>query len=70
MYTYSLVLQILIHAFRILVFGDVPLDGRSEIFKTAKQRNNNAVETSNLAVATFVYRRYGTVTKHSCIVAE
>jgi hypothetical protein len=39
--------------FRILVFRDVPLVGRFEVFKPASQRNN-AVETSDLAVATFL----------------
>jgi hypothetical protein len=39
--------------FRILVLPDVSLLGRFEVFKPANQRNNNAVETSNFAVATF-----------------
>jgi hypothetical protein len=38
--------------FRILIFPDVVLVGRFEVFKPTNQRNNNAVETSNLAVAT------------------
>jgi hypothetical protein len=41
-------------AFRILVFWDVSLVGRFEVFKPAKRRNNNAVEISNFAVATFI----------------
>ena len=42
------------HPFRILVFRDVSLLGRSEVFKPAKQRNNNSVENSNFEVATFL----------------
>jgi hypothetical protein len=38
--------------FRILDFPDVPLVGRFEIIKPANQRNSNAVEASNFAIAT------------------
>jgi hypothetical protein len=37
--------------FRVLVFRDVSLVGRFEVFKPAKQRNNSAVETSYFAFA-------------------
>jgi hypothetical protein len=40
--------------FRILVFRDVSLVGRFEVIEPANQRNNNAVETSNLAVDAFL----------------
>jgi hypothetical protein len=40
--------------FRILVFWDVSLVGPFEVFKRANQRNNNDVETSYFAFATFV----------------
>ena len=40
-------------AFKILVFLDVWLVGKSEVFTPANKTNNNAVETSNVAVATF-----------------
>jgi hypothetical protein len=54
MYAYDEVLQILKSTCRILVFWDVSLVGRIEDFKPANQRNNNAVKTSNFAVATFL----------------
>jgi hypothetical protein len=41
-------------AFRILVFRDVMLVGMFEVITHANQRNNNAVETSNFAVAAFL----------------
>jgi hypothetical protein len=43
----------LMPAFRILVFRDVSLVDGFEVFKSANQRNNNVVETSNFADATF-----------------
>jgi hypothetical protein len=39
--------------FKILVFRDVSLVGKSEVFTPANKPNNNAVETTNVAVATF-----------------
>jgi hypothetical protein len=39
---------------RILVFQDNSVVGRFDDFKPANQQNNNAVETSNFAVATFL----------------
>jgi hypothetical protein len=43
--------------YRTLVFRDILLVGRFEVFKPANQRNNNAVETSNIAVSTFLVER-------------
>jgi hypothetical protein len=40
--------------FRMLVFQDVSLVGRSEVLKSANQQNNSSMETSNFAVAIFV----------------
>jgi hypothetical protein len=40
--------------FRIPVFRDVSLVGRFEVLKPADERNNNAVETSNFVVASFL----------------
>jgi hypothetical protein len=52
-YAYHYVLQILMDTFRILIW-DVSLAVRFEVFKSANQRNNSAVETSNFAVSTFL----------------
>jgi hypothetical protein len=41
-------------AFRILVFRDVSLIDRFGVFNPANQLNNNAVETSNFALAAFL----------------
>jgi hypothetical protein len=38
----------------ILVLQDVSLVGRFQDFTPANQRNNNVVEASNFAVATFI----------------
>jgi len=39
--------------YRILVFRDVMLAGRCEVFKPADQLNRKDAETPNFAVATF-----------------
>jgi len=54
MYTYNWVLQILMPTFRILVFMDVSLFRRFEVFRHANRRNDSAVETSNYAAGTVV----------------
>jgi len=40
-------------SYRILVFRDVMLGGRCEVFKSANQQNRKDVETPNFAVATY-----------------
>jgi hypothetical protein len=40
--------------FRIMVFLEVSLVNAFEVFRSANKPNNNAVETSNFAAATFL----------------
>jgi hypothetical protein len=54
MYAYPQVMQTFMHPFRILFFRDVSLLGRFEVFKPARQRNINPVESPNFAVAVFL----------------
>jgi len=54
MYMYHWLLQILIPAFRILVFQDALLAGRFKVFRPANQQNSNAVESSNFTVPAFL----------------
>jgi hypothetical protein len=56
MYACHNVLKILteMSTFRMVVFWDIPLVNRFEVFKPVTQRNNNALETTDFAVSTFL----------------
>jgi len=45
-------MQIFMPSYRILLFRDIMLVGRFEVFKPANQQNREDTETPNFAVAT------------------